>query len=69
MLRSETARAMELGLGGNAGLRELLLAHNGFSDVDGARIVQGLLKHGRARVGRHADAAATSFAYTRHACR
>lgn len=59
MLRSESARAMELGLGGNAGLREVLLAHNGFSDVDGARIIQGLLKHGRSNVHYQTDAGAT----------
>ncbi len=50
---------MELGLGGNAGLREVLLAHNGFSDVDGARIIQGLLKHGRSNVHYQTDAGAT----------
>ena len=45
-LRSESARTLETALGGNAGLRELVLAYNGFSDIDGARIVKGLLKHG-----------------------
>ncbi|GIL94432.1 hypothetical protein Vretimale_623 [Volvox reticuliferus] len=46
-LRSESARVLEMALAGNAGLRELSLAHNGFGDLDGARIIKGLLNHGR----------------------
>ncbi|KAG2501181.1 hypothetical protein HYH03_000996 [Edaphochlamys debaryana] len=46
-LRSESARTLEVALAGNAGLRELVLANNGFQDVDGARIVKGLLNHGK----------------------
>ncbi|GFR42395.1 hypothetical protein Agub_g3267, partial [Astrephomene gubernaculifera] len=46
-LRGESARVLEGALAGNAGLRELGLAHNGFGDVDGARVVKGLLSHGK----------------------
>ncbi|EFJ52507.1 hypothetical protein VOLCADRAFT_86673, partial [Volvox carteri f. nagariensis] len=46
-LRTESARVLEVALAGNAGLRELSLAHNGFNDLDGARVIKGLLNHGR----------------------
>jgi hypothetical protein len=34
-LKSDSARALEVALAGNAGLRELLLSHNGFSEWSG----------------------------------
>ena len=45
-LRAESGRVLEVALAGNAGLRELGLAHNGLADVDGARVLKGLLSHG-----------------------
>lgn len=45
-LRGESARVLEVSLEGNAGLRHISLANNGFGDADGARIIKGLLKHG-----------------------
>ncbi|KAG2448830.1 hypothetical protein HYH02_006181, partial [Chlamydomonas schloesseri] len=46
-LRAESGRVLEVALAGNAGLRELGLAHNGLADVDGARVIKGLLSHGK----------------------
>eukprot|EP00198_Chlamydomonas_reinhardtii_P001211 XP_001690546.1 predicted protein [Chlamydomonas reinhardtii] len=46
-LRAESGRVLEVALAGNAGLRELGLAHNGLADVDGARVLKGLLSHGK----------------------
>ncbi|MEW5304070.1 MAG: hypothetical protein WDW36_006704 [Sanguina aurantia] len=46
VLRSDSAVALQLSMPRNPSLHMLRMGHNGFSDVDGARIFKGLLSHG-----------------------
>lgn len=46
VLRSDSAIALELSMPSNPSLHTLSMGHNGFGDVDGARIFKGLLGHG-----------------------